>query len=176
LSTQPGLNIVDARVEVAGAVGIGESEQVRDRVVVLQRTGPPQQTDIGFGRVRAHETLRICARVVVGVDTGIEFQCFAEWHAPADVAVEFDAAADRQGSAGVIGKPADVAAPDAGVEAAVVGVLDAALQGGFLIGLGQAAEQVVAGQGERAAGAGVCAAGGEEKCGRKNGVHAKRGW
>src|SRR6185295_12048527 len=112
---------VRAEIQVAGMLGVGEAEQVRQRVGILQRYETVACGNVYFCRVRTGEAARIGARVVIGVHAEIHAERIGELRAVAEVTVEFDAARDTaKTECSQVRQPADVAAPGAGVEATLV--------------------------------------------------------
>ena len=126
-------------VVVLAAVRLLVPEQVGEGVRVLERQELPRQADVAFERVRAVEALGVAARVVVLQEANVVADG-ADAALVAAVDVDLEAAAD----VGVtVGQPGHVRAPHAGVEAAFVRVVEAALQRGALVGLAVAAVGVV---------------------------------
>ena len=133
---------------------------------VLQLEELPAQRQVDLGRVRRRRAGDLVARVVVldHADVVRQGACFARI---ADVEVELEAVVGL----GDVVDPTDVRAPGADVEPALVRVVEAALQCRLALRLGDAAEDVVRGDGQVGADGAVAGMGDacEGQCGKKGG-------
>src|SRR5574337_831452 len=133
--------IGSGEVVVLAALGVDDAEQVGQGVGILEGQEFPGQPEIGFQGVGAGhpDGGDVAARVVVLEQTHV----VADGTGGALVAaveVPFQAVG---GGRVVIVEPGHVGGPGAGVQAAFVGVIEAALQGRLLLGLADAAVAVV---------------------------------
>src|SRR5690606_1884379 len=129
-----------AEVEITRALAVVRPEQVGERVRVLEAEELPAALDVGLERVRAVEAARVAAGVVVVEEAGVVAEV-THGAGIAAVEVPLDAAAH----VGLpVREPADARGPGPCIEATGMGVVEAALERRLGIGLGKAAELVVA--------------------------------
>ncbi|MNQ16983.1 hypothetical protein D3C85_299930 [compost metagenome] len=170
----PGID-VGGHIEVLAVLAVGEAEQVGQGDGVLEHQRAVADARVQLSGIGAGVARGKVARVVVLQDAQVHRHAFRQIALVAAVEVHFHG----RGHVGVaVAQPTDAGVPIAQIEAAGVGQVKAALDGGLVVRLHQAAIAVLACQGkvgrQREVAGGGRGSGGGHVAGLRGGCQAQQ--